>query len=309
MESAVTKPRIGFIGLGIMGSPMAGHLAAAGYGLTVFDANAATTQAVADRLGPEVVAAASPSQVAAASDIVMTMLPNGRVVREVALGADGLKAGFRAGALLLDTSSSEPWLTKETAEELRKVGVGMVDAPVSGAQWGAEAAELVFMVGGAEQDVARILPLLEIMGRKTFHLGPVSAGHAMKCINNSITATTLTATTEGLVAGQRYGLDAATMVDVLNESTGGSWVARTHFHKRIFSRAFDDPFKLELMLKDVGIQIDLAKQLGIPVPLAALTEQLWQMANHAAGAGASISEFVRWVENHTDTQLRGNTKT
>lgn len=282
---------------------MAVHLAAAGYALTLFDAKPSTAQTLSGKLDGSAKAVTSAKQVAAESDIIITMLPNGKVVEEVTFGANGLQEGLKAGALLLDTSSSEPWLTKSTAEELRKVGVGFVDAPVSGAQWGAEAAELVFMVGGSEEDVARVSPLLTVMGRKTFHLGPVSSGHAMKCINNSITATTLTATAEGLVAGQRYGLNPAIMVDVLNESTGGSWVAKTHFHQRIFNRAFDDPFKLELMLKDVGIQVALAQKLGIPVPLAAVTQQLWQMANHSAGPGASVSEFVRWVENQSDTSL------
>ena len=110
-------------------------------------------------------------------------------------------------------------------------------------------------------------------------------------------------TAEGLVAGKRYGLDPAVMVDVLNESTGGSWITQTHFHQRVFNRAFDDPFKLELMLKDMGIAVELARETATPAPLWGLGQQLWRMADHAAGPGASVSELVRWVEKQSGTEL------
>ncbi|MBP7659696.1 MAG: NAD(P)-binding domain-containing protein, partial [Burkholderiaceae bacterium] len=141
-------PRIGFIGLGVMGAPMAGHLARAGYALTVLDADPLRTRMVAEACAG-VRIAGTPREVGAASDIVITMLPNGRIVQQVTLGEDGLQAGMSAGSLLLDTSSSEPWLTRDTARTLAQSGIDLVDAPVSGAQWGAEAAELVFMVGAA----------------------------------------------------------------------------------------------------------------------------------------------------------------
>lgn len=297
--------KIGFIGLGVMGAPMAGHLARAGHSLTLLDADAAAARAVADSLGGAAVVAVAgtPREVALASEIVITMLPNGRVVQQVALGDDGLIQGMKPGSLLLDTSSCEPWLTEQTAAGLAVVGAAMVDAPVSGAQWGAIDANLVFMVGGAEADVARVSPLLDVMGRAVFHLGGLGAGHAMKCINNCITAVTLANTAEGLVAGKRYGLDPKVMIDVMNESTSGSWITQTHFNQRVFNRAFDDPFKLELMLKDMGIALELARDTGTPAPLWGLAQQLWRMADHAAGPGASVSELVRWVENQSGTQL------
>jgi 3-hydroxyisobutyrate dehydrogenase len=224
-------------------------------------------------------------------------------VQQVALGAHGLVHGIRAGALLLDCSSAEPWLTEQTAQALAQRGAAMVDAPVSGAAWGAEAAELVFMVGGSDIDVARVQPLLARMGKAQHHLGGLGAGHAMKCINNTITAMTLLATAEGLVAGKRYGLDPEAMVEVLNQSTGGSWITQTHFHQRIFNRKFDDPFKLELMLKDVGIALRLAQGTATPMPLSGLGQQLWRQADQAAAAGASVSELVRWVEGQSGTEL------
>jgi 3-hydroxyisobutyrate dehydrogenase-like beta-hydroxyacid dehydrogenase len=179
----------------------------------------------------------------------------------------------------------------------------MVDAPVSGAAWGAAEANLVFMVGGAAEDVARVRPLLDVMGRAVFHLGGVGAGHAMKCINNLITALTFSATAEGLVIGKRYGLDPSVMVDVLDESTGQSWITKNHIRQRILSRSFDDPFKLALMLKDMGIANALARETGSPAPLAGLGQQLWQAAARAAGPEASVSELVRWVEQLSGTPV------
>jgi 3-hydroxyisobutyrate dehydrogenase-like beta-hydroxyacid dehydrogenase len=148
-----------------------------------------------------------------------------------------------------------------------------------------------------------VRPLLDVMGRAVFHLGGVGAGHAMKCINNLITAMTFSATAEGLVIGKRYGLDPSAMVDVLNESTGQSWITGNHIRQRILSRSFDDPFKLALMLKDVGIANTLARETGSAVPLSGLGQQLWQAAARAAGPGASVSELVRWVELQSDAEI------
>lgn len=296
------KPTIGFVGLGIMGAPMARHLAQAGYMLTVYDNQpAAVERAMADL--PDVAAADSPAQVAERSQIVVTMLPNGRVVRKVALDEGGLVEGFRSGSLLLDTSSSEPWITMETARTLDKHGVSMVDAPVSGAQAGAQTATLVFMAGGDPDDLARVSPLLETMGENTFHLGPLGSGHTMKCLNNLVTAMTFMATAEVLTIGKQCSLDPAVMTDVLNVSTGGSWISETQFHQRIFSRKFDDAFKLKLMLKDIGIAMDLAQKQGIPMPLSSVGHHLWRASARHAEPDASISDMVRWVEQMTGVRL------
>ena len=134
----------------------------------------------------------------------------------------------------------------------------MVDAPVSGAQIGAQTGELVFMVGGEPAALDRVMPLLDVMGKQVFHLGGIGAGHTMKCLNNMITAMTFMATAEGLAIGKKLGLDPDVMTDVLNVSTGMSWISQTHIKQRITSRTFDDAFKLELMVKDIGIAMRLA---------------------------------------------------
>ena len=299
----MSKPNVGFVGLGVMGFPMAGHLLAAGYPLSVHDIDPAVLQRVRNEL-PAAHVAATPGAVAAASDIVVTMLPNGREVEAVAFGPDGLSTGFRPGTLLLDTSSSEPWITRKTASRLGDLGVDMVDAPVSGAEAGARNAELVFMVGGDTAAVARVQPLFAVLGKSQFHLGPIGSGHAMKSINNLITAITFLATAEGLVIGSRYGLDPAVAVDVLNVSTGMSWISRTHIAQRILTRRFDDPFKLDLMVKDIDIALQMATDAGLDMRLARANQALWHEAQQNIPEGSSVSELVRAVEALSGIELR-----
>lgn len=299
----MSRPNVGFVGLGVMGFPMAAHLATAGYPLCVHDIDSAVLARVRSDI-PGARVAATPKAVAAASDIVITMLPNGREVESVTFGAEGLAAGFRRGALLLDTSSSEPWITRRTAARLAETGVDMVDAPVSGAEAGAKNAELVFMVGGAAAAVARVQPLFAVLGKSQFHLGPVGSGHAMKSINNLITAITFLATAEGLVIGSRYGLDPAVAVDVLNVSTGMSWISRTHIAQRILSRRFDDPFKLDLMVKDIDIALQIAADAGLDMRLARANQALWHEARQNIPEGSSVSELVRAVEALSGVELR-----
>jgi 3-hydroxyisobutyrate dehydrogenase-like beta-hydroxyacid dehydrogenase len=294
--------RVGFIGLGIMGAPMSGHLAAAGYQLTVHDLDPGRSNGIRE-LHPATTIAPDPAAVGAAADVVITMLPDGEQVRRVALDQRGLIETMAAGALLLDMSSAQPWLTIATAQALAARGVAMVDAPVSGAQWGAEQADLVFMVGGSAEDVECVRPILEVLGRSVHHVGPLGSGHIMKCINNTITAMTLLATAEGLALGTWAGLDPAAVNDVLNESTGGSWITRHHIPARILTRTFDDPFKLELMLKDISIATQLARDLDVPLPFASLCEHTYRAADQHAGPGQSLSELVRWVEHTTGVEI------
>lgn len=299
----MSKPNVGFVGLGVMGFPMAGHLAAAGYPVSVYDIDRAVLARVESGM-PGARVAATPAAVAAASDIVVTMLPNGREVESVTFGTDGLASGLKRGALLLDTSSSEPWITRRTATRLAALGVEMVDAPVSGAEAGAKNAELVFMVGGHPAAVARVQPLFAVLGKSQFHLGPIGSGHAMKSINNLITAITFLATAEGLVIGSRYGLDPAVAVDVLNVSTGMSWISRTHIAQRILNRRFDDPFKLDLMVKDIDIALQIAADAGLDMRLARANQALWHEAQQNIPEGSSVSELVRAVEALSGVELR-----
>ncbi len=307
MNASILPAAVGFVGLGVMGRPMATHLARAGCTLHLYDIAPGRAEAVAGSV-PNARACASPAALARASDIVITMVPNGQVVHELLVADDGLLHAMAPGSLLLDTSSSEPWLTEQSAALLAARGIAMVDAPVSGAEWGAQAAELVFMVGGASGDVERVRPLLDRMGKSVFHVGAIGAGHAMKSLNNLVTAINFLAVSEGLVIGKRYGLDPAAMVDVLNESTGMSWISRTHIKQRVISRSFDDPFKLALMLKDVGIAMELARTTAATTPISALAQQLWHAAAQDAAPEASVSELARWVERNNGTEIRSGSE-
>ena len=302
MPNNAERPRVGFVGLGVMGTPMAGHLVRAGYEVAVHDVDRGTAEAFAVSW-PAARVASDPADLARSSDVVITMLPDGGVVNEVTVGTNGLRDGLAAGALLVDCSSSQPWLTTETAAAIAERGASMIDAPVSGAQWGAEAAELVFMVGGDPDDVARARPLLDVLGRAVFHLGPLASGHMMKCINNTVTAMTLQATLEGMALGVAAGLDPAVMNQVFNESTAGSWITRTHIDQRILSRTFDDPFRLALMLKDVEIYNRLAERLGLALPASALCRTSYAAADELAGPGGSLSEIGHWIEKQTGVTI------
>lgn len=286
---------------------MASHLLAAGYDVTAYDIK----ESAADRLRARyasVSVAGSLTDVAIASDVVITMLPSGREVRDAVFGQKGLLPGFKPGDLLLDTSSSEPWYTEEVAQGLASAGVEMVDAPVSGAEAGAVAAELVFMVGGAVEAVRRISPILEVLGRRAFHLGSVGAGHMMKSVNNLITAVTFMATAEGLIIGRSCGLDAAVMTEVLNECTGMSWVSRNHIPQRILTRRFDDPFKLDLMVKDVSIALRIAENRKLKLPLSEEARALWRETQGEVPPGASVSQMIRALEVRTGVELSSPTK-
>jgi len=276
--------RIAFIGLGVMGRAMAAHLATSnevvGYDP---DPNAQAT----------VPRAASAREAAKDAEIVVTMLPNGRIVREV---VEDVAEILAPGSLLIDTSSSEPWLTRDTGEVLAARGVRMIDAPVSGAEWGAKAAELVFMCGGSDEDIAAARPILELMGRAIFHVGPLSAGHAMKTINNVITAGTAVVTAEAMEIGKAYDLDPKAMVDVLEVSTGGSWWSTERIRQDILNGAYADGFKLGLMLKDVEIAGSLAERLDLVTPLLAGNRETWRAAAAELGADSPITAIARHVE-------------
>ena len=293
---------IGFVGVGVMGSRMARNLVQAGHDLTIYDANPAVTADVAKDIGAKT--AASPREVAAVSEIVITMLPNGNVVRDVIFGENGLAAGFNAGSLLLDTSSAEPWITREIGDRLSEQKVDMVDAPVSGAEEGARSATLVFMCGGSDEALARARPLLDAMGKHVFHVGPLGAGHTMKAINNVTTALSFLCTAEALLIGKSYGLNAKAMLDVMNVSTGYSFATQNRFLNDVITRKFEDQFKLDLMLKDMGIAEQLASAHKLPVPMTEVGRVRWQKAVEALGPGAVTTEIVRFVEQEMGVELK-----
>jgi len=301
------QERIGFIGLGVMGAPMAGHLLNAGFSVVTYDSDDTAQRAFCDEQ-TNAQRATSAAEVAARADVIFTMLPDGKQVQNVVFAESGLLSQLQQGSVLVDTSSSEPDLTRDTAARLQESNISMIDAATSGARWGAESAELVFMAGGDKQVLQRVQPLLDLMGKQTFHLGPCGAGHAMKSINNLITASTFLATAEGLALGTKLGLDPEAMTDVINQCTAMSWISQTHIKQRVLSRSFDDPFKLALMSKDMRVALDQAKAEQLSLPLSEQSHQQYRQAESAADTQASVSELVRWVERSTGVEIRKKTR-
>jgi 3-hydroxyisobutyrate dehydrogenase len=289
--------RIGFIGIGAMGWPMASNLARGGHPVTVYDGNAAARERfVHERRGRS---AATLADLAADADIVITMLPTGPIVRQVFLEDEGgaLAHSLRPGTVVIDMSSSEPLGTRDLAATLSTRGVSLIDAPVSGRVEGAERGELVMMIGADDQAaLARVRPVLGLLGKKQFLVGPTGAGHAMKALNNFMAGTGFLAVIEALVVGRRFGLDPDVMIDVINESTGRNFHSANVMQQDVISRRFGTRFLLGLMAKDVKIAADLADDLGAQAPLATVSRELFQRVLQALGGDADHSEAAKYWE-------------
>jgi 3-hydroxyisobutyrate dehydrogenase len=296
--------RIGLVGLGNMGSPMAARIRAAGLELGVFDTRGDVVRAVAESCGAA--AAGSLATLAARSEVVVTMLPDGAAVHRVVLGpGDRLLDGLAPGAVVVDMGSSSPTGTRALGAELARHGIGMLDAPVSGGVRRAADGTLAVMVGGDPALVARCDPLFRAVGQQVFACGPLGSGHAMKALNNLVSATGLLAAAEALVVGRRFGLDPGRMLEVLNASTGRNHATEHKLAQFVLSRRFDAGFSLALMLKDLTTALDLARDTGTPAPLSAECRALWTQAAAALEPGADHTAIVRWLESIAGVTLDG----
>src|SRR3954468_19624023 len=267
--------RIAFIGLGTMGVPMAAHLKAAGYRVQSYDKRGGGTHA-------------SPRHAAEGADYLVTMLPDGNVVREVVL--DALPALDR-GALVIDMSSSDPLGTQALGAALAANKIGMVDAPVSGAVRGARDATLAIMCGGSAADFRRARRVLAKLGRDIFHVGPLGAGHAVKALNNYLGAAGTLAGFEALLVARAFGLDPKPMLAAIHASTGRNSTTERKIPRDVLTGTFASGFKLALMAKDVGTAAELARGLGLKTPLLKETLRLWREAQKQLPAGADHVEI------------------
>jgi 3-hydroxyisobutyrate dehydrogenase len=269
---------IGFIGLGVMGRLMAANLEAAGFAVQSFDIN---------RKGNRKSARAA----AEGADALITMLPDGEAVREAVL--DALPA-LKAGTVVIDMSSSDPAGTRALGKALEAKGVGMVDAPVSGAKFKAKDGTLAIMCGGEKEPFARVLPLLQKMGNQIFHVGPLGAGHAVKALNNYLGAAGTLAGFEALLIAQAFGLDPVPMLDAINASTGRNSTTARKIPQDVLTGAFASGFKLALMTKDVGIAAELAKGLKLQTPFLKETLKHWKAAQKKLPRDADHTEIYQY---------------
>lgn len=283
--------RVAFIGIGNMGWPMAARLVGGGVEVVACDAAPGKSADFASEIGG--VAAVDAAGAAEGAAIVITMLPTSTQVRSV---IDSMRSHLSPGALMIEMSSGNPGITRQIAADLAVLGIEMIDAPVSGGVSRAKTGDLAIMTGGELAACARAEPLLRLMGSTITHVGAVGAGQAMKALNNLVSAGGFLIGIEALLIGQKFGLDAAQMVDVLNASTGMNNSTQKKFRQFVLSRQFDSGFTLDLMAKDLSIALDVGAEGGIATPFAALCRELWAGARASLGSGQDHTAMARFCE-------------
>lgn len=294
--------RVGFVGLGIMGSRMAANLARAGHDLTVFSRTRATADAWAAEHGGTVVA--SPAEVGAASDVVISMVVDGDQVREILLGQSGVAQGAAAGTLCVDMSTIAPAQTRAIGAELQARGLALLDAPVTGSSPKAEDGTLTIMAGGSADDFARAAPLFEVMGALVVHAGPLGHGEMVKLINNAVAAANAATLGEALLVGQATGVDLDALVKVMGKGSGGSAMLdlkagpmRAHDYATLF--------KLEHMLKDVRLCLEEAQAASVPFSAAARARDVLVAAMARGHADDDFVALLETLEAFAGTRLDG----
>ena len=299
--SAAAIRRVGFVGIGNMGWPMAANLLKAGFDVAACDAVPARAAQFAGEVGGH--AAANAAEAARGADCVVTMLPTSAQVAEAAAAmADALAPG----ALLIDMTSGQPGRTREIAAALAAKGVQMVDCPVSGGVPRAKTGELAIMAGGEDAALDRAEPVLRAMGTSVHRCGGVGAGQAMKALNNLVSAGGFLIAVEALLMGQRFGLDAGLMVDVLNASTGMNNSTQKKMRQFVLSRRFDAGFGLDLMVKDLSIALEVGRGTATPAPFAALCREMWASAAAMLGPGQDHTAMAQLSERLAGAILGGN---
>ena len=291
--------KIGFIGLGNMGAPMARNLLKNGHAVKVFDLNAAAVQALVDA---GATAGATPKATANDAECVVTMLPAAAHVRHVLTADDGVLAGIAAGALVIDSSTIDPASAQDFARLATAHGNGFVDAPVSGGTGGAAAGTLTFMVGASTADYARATPVLTSMGKNIVHCGETGMGQVAKICNNLLLGISMAGVAEAMSLGTALGIDAKVLAGIINTSTGRCWSADTYnpfpgiVETAPASRGYTGGFGTDLMLKDLGLAADAARTAKQPVFLGALAQQLYQAMSARGDGGLDFSAIIKLYE-------------
>lgn len=301
MEGKAEKGKVGFIGLGIMGRPMAKNLVKAGYRLVVHDINPAPVEELVS-LGQE--AARSPREVAERTDVVITMLPNSPDVKQVVLGPDGVLEGARAGTMIIDMSSIAPLVAIEVAQKAGEKAVRMMDAPVSGGEPGAIAGTLAIMVGGAPEDFEEFKGLLSHMGKSVVHIGPVGSGNMAKLANQIIVALNIAAVSEALVLAKKAGVSPKLVYEAIRGGLAGSTVLDTKA-PLMMQRKFDPGFKIDLHIKDLANAMDTARQVGVPLPLTAMVMEILQALRVDGQGQNDHGAIVRFYEKLASVEVTG----
>lgn len=290
--------RVAFIGIGRMGWPMARRLVEAGFEVAVHDVVPGRAADFAAKHGGT--AATDAAGAAEGAAFVVTILPTSREVEAVAAA---IAPVLQPGAAVIEMSSGEPSATRAVAAMLARRGIAMVDAPVSGGVARAETGQLAIMTGGDPAVLEGVAPLLNAMGTSIMRCGDIGAGHAMKALNNLVSAAGLLASIEALLIGSRFGLDPAVMVDVLNASTGMNNSTQKKLKQFVLSRGFDSGFGLDLMVKDLSIALQVGRETATPAPLSAQTRELWAAAAALLGPGQDHTAVAKLSEALSGAEL------
>ena len=296
-----SKPRIGFVGLGTMGGPMARRLVASGYEVAGHDPSADRARLAA---AAGVTPAASPAEAAKAADVVLSSLPDPAAVRQAYLGPDGVLSTARPGTVLVDMSTIDPDTCREVAAAARTGGIDCLDAPVSGGPVEAGNGKLVFLLGGDAAVLERVRPLLLTLGTELHHIGPLGSGLVVKIVNNMMSMANVAVAAEAMTLGVKAGVDPQRLFDILSTSGGRSH----HFLKRfpnVLAGDFTPNFSIGLARKDVSLALAMAARLEMPVPLASIVRQVYEAA-HAQGFGQlDMAGVTRLYEQWTGVAVRG----
>ena len=288
--------KVGFIGVGNMGKPMAANIVKGGHEVFVFDSNPDTAGEVARAIGAsrlESLAGLS------AVEVIVTMLPDGKVVRDVLLGPQGVASYATPGTLFVDMSSSQPMITRETGRTLAKKQLILIDAPVSGGVPRATTGTLTIMIGADDPAaIVRAKPVLACMGKTFFEVGALGAGHAAKALNNVVGASNYAVLADAMTVAKAYGIDQEAMVDLINVSTGQSFTSTVVMKQFVVPKKYDTGFAVGLLAKDANIAAELSDQLGISAPHIRLTGIRWAEARDELGAGEDNSKAIlAWHES------------
>ncbi|HET6279104.1 MAG TPA: NAD(P)-dependent oxidoreductase [Candidatus Polarisedimenticolia bacterium] len=281
---------VGFVGLGIMGRPMAEHILRAGYQLTVFNRTAAKTKELA-ALGASV--EDSPAGVAARAEVVITMVTDTPDVEQVIAGRGGVVETIREGSIVIDMSTIAPVAEQRLDAQLRQRGCNLIDAPVSGGDVGARNATLAIMAGGERQAFERIRPILEVMGKHVTYCGPSGSGQVAKLCNQILVTVTMLGVSEALVFARKNGLDPKVMIEAVKDGAAGSWQL-ANLGPRVVARDFAPGFMIDLVQKDLRILLRSAAAAGVPLPAASLEHQLF-LAEQARGEGGACTQALARV--------------
>jgi 3-hydroxyisobutyrate dehydrogenase len=301
-ETLIDGGSVLFIGAGAMGEPMVARVADAGYSTFVADADEARAAQVAGAIGARAVKSVSTDPLDHISTVVL-MLPSSPVVDSVLIGESNVLDRLAAGSVVIDMSSSTPACTRDLSERAHARGIGYLDAPVSGGVPKARSGELSIMVGGDAVVFAARLELLSVMGTTISHVGESGSGHAMKALNNLLSAIGLIGAAEVLAVAAKFGIEPRAALDVLNASTGRNQSTEVKYGRYVLSRAFDSGFAMQLMVKDLRIALDIAHDAGVPVPISATALEEWTGAIAALGHRADHTEIAEYVEHRAGVLL------